>query len=117
MGLILISHDLALVAEYCDRVAVMYEGQLVELGTSQQVLQQPEHAYTQSLLKSAIDLQQADIRDEISQTAAPLLEVENLQKHYTLEANPLARLFGQQAAKTSRTCRAPSCKRSGVTCR
>ncbi|MGD1941627.1 MAG: dipeptide ABC transporter ATP-binding protein [Leptolyngbyaceae cyanobacterium] len=97
MGLILISHDLALVAEYCDRVAVMYEGQLVELGTSQQVLQQPEHVYTQSLLKSAIDLQQADIRDEISQTAAPLLEVENLQKHYTLEANPLARLFGQQA--------------------
>ena len=97
MGLILISHDLALVAEYCDRVAVMYEGQLVELGTSQQVLQQPEHAYTQSLLKSAIELQQADIRDEISQTAAPLLEVENLQKHYTLEANPLTRLFGQQA--------------------
>jgi peptide/nickel transport system ATP-binding protein len=50
MGLILISHDLALVAEYCDQVAVMYEGQLVELGTAQQVLQRPEHAYTPSLL-------------------------------------------------------------------
>jgi peptide/nickel transport system ATP-binding protein len=96
MGLILISHDLALVAEYCDRVAVMYEGKLVELGTSQHVLQQPEHTYTKSLLKSAIDLQRADIRAELEHTKAPLLEVKNLTKHYTLEANPLARLFGQQ---------------------
>ncbi|MGF1458745.1 MAG: dipeptide ABC transporter ATP-binding protein [Leptolyngbyaceae cyanobacterium] len=96
MGLILISHDLALVAEYCDRVAVMYQGKLVELGPSQQVLQTPEHDYTKSLLQSAIDLQQAAIRHEIEQTAAPLLEVQNLIKHYTLKANPLARLLGQQ---------------------
>jgi len=96
MGLILISHDLALVAEYCDRVAVMYEGKLVELGTSQQVLQQPDHEYTRSLLQSALDLQQAAIRDAQAQTAAPLLEVVDLIKHYTLEANPLARLLGQQ---------------------
>lgn len=99
MGLILISHDLALVAEYCDRVAVMYEGQLVELGTSQQVLQQPQHDYTKSLLQSALDLQQADIRDEIEQTEAPLLTVQDLQKHYTLEANPLARLVGGQSSR------------------
>jgi peptide/nickel transport system ATP-binding protein len=96
MGLILISHDLALVAEYCDRVAVMYEGQLVELGTSEQVMQQPRHDYTKSLLKSALDLQQASIRDEVEQTEAPLLAVQNLQKHYTLAANPLARLLGAQ---------------------
>ncbi len=97
MGLILISHDLALVAEYCDRVAVMYQGELVELGSSQQVMQQPQHDYTKSLLQSALDLQQAAIRDEVEQTAAPLLSVQALQKHYTLAANPLARLFGGQA--------------------
>ena len=96
MGLILISHDLALVAEYCDHVAVMYQGELVELGTSQQVLHQPQHEYTRSLLQSALDLQQAHIRDQVEPTAAPLLEVQNVTKHYTLEANPLGRLFGQQ---------------------
>ncbi len=95
MGLILISHDLALVAEYCDRVAVMYQGHLVELGTATQVLQNPQHDYTRSLLKSALDLQQAHLRPEFSTSAPPLLEVKNLVKHYTLESNPLARLLGQ----------------------
>ncbi|MEO0984215.1 MAG: ABC transporter ATP-binding protein [Cyanobacteria bacterium J06639_14] len=95
MGLILISHDLALVAEYCDRVAVMYKGKLVELGPAQQVLQNPQHDYTRSLLQAAIDLQQADIRAQ-QDSATPLLEVENLQQHYTLAANPIARLFGRQ---------------------
>ena len=95
MGLILISHDLALVAEYCDRVAVMYEGKIVELGAAQQVLQHPQHDYTRSLLQAAIDLQQADIHQPPSDPAAPLLHVQDLQQHYTLAVNPLARLFGQ----------------------
>ncbi|MEM1279902.1 MAG: ABC transporter ATP-binding protein, partial [Cyanobacteria bacterium P01_H01_bin.152] len=99
MGLILISHDLALVAEYCDRVAVMYRGELVELGMSQQVLQHPQHDYTKSLLQSALDLQQAAIREERAPTAAPLLEVENLTKHYTLATNPIARLLGGQTSQ------------------
>lgn len=102
MGLILISHDLALVAEYCDRVAVMYEGKLVELGTAQQVLQYPEHPYTQSLLQAAIDLQQANIRHQSDSLAAPLLQIENLQQHYTLSANPFARLLGGQDNKVIR---------------
>lgn len=59
-------------------------------------MQQPRHDYTKSLLKSALDLQQAAIRDEVEQTEAPLLAVHNLQKHYTLAANPLARLLGAQ---------------------
>jgi peptide/nickel transport system ATP-binding protein len=97
MGLILISHDLSLVAEYCDQVAVMYEGKLVELGTAQQVLTTPEHPYTQSLLQAAVDLQQAAIRTVDTQTPAPLLRVQDLQQHYTLSPNPLARLLGRQA--------------------
>lgn len=48
-------------------------------------------------MQSALDLQQAAIRDVVEQTAAPLLEVQNLQKHYTLSANPLARLLGGQS--------------------
>ncbi|MGF1522528.1 MAG: dipeptide ABC transporter ATP-binding protein [Leptolyngbyaceae cyanobacterium] len=96
MGLILISHDLALVGEYCDRVAVMYQGKLVELGTAEQVLRSPQHEYTRSLLQAAIDLQQANIRDPSDAAETPLLQVENLQQHYTLAANPIARLLGQQ---------------------
>ncbi|WP_448604962.1 ABC transporter ATP-binding protein, partial [Thermoleptolyngbya sp.] len=57
MGLLLISHDLALVGEYCDRIAVMYDGKVVETGPTATVLTQPQHAYTQSLLQSALHLQ------------------------------------------------------------
>ncbi|MBY5970704.1 ABC transporter ATP-binding protein [Ferrimonas balearica] len=50
MGLILISHDLAVVAQRTDRVAVMYMGELVEQGSAQDVLFEPRHDYTKALL-------------------------------------------------------------------
>ncbi|MGF1764630.1 dipeptide ABC transporter ATP-binding protein [Aliivibrio kagoshimensis] len=52
MALILITHDLALVAESADRVIVMYAGQIVESGLSSEVFTNPQHPYTQSLLRS-----------------------------------------------------------------
>jgi len=51
MGLILITHDLGVVARIADRVAVMYAGQIVEQGTAEQVFNQPTHPYTQGLLE------------------------------------------------------------------
>ena len=57
MALILISHDLTLVGEYCDRIAVMYQGKVVESGPVQSVLHQPQHEYTQALLEAAFHLQ------------------------------------------------------------
>lgn len=51
-GIILITHDLGVVAETADRVAVMYAGQIVELGSAEQVFNTPEHPYTRSLLRS-----------------------------------------------------------------
>ncbi|WP_238368489.1 dipeptide ABC transporter ATP-binding protein [Mesobacterium pallidum] len=50
MGLILISHDLAVVAQRTDRVAVMYGGEIVEQGTARDVLFDPRHDYTRRLL-------------------------------------------------------------------
>ena len=50
MGLILITHDLGIVARVADRVAVMYAGQFVEEGTADQVFTRPSHPYTQGLL-------------------------------------------------------------------
>jgi len=57
MSLLLISHDLALVGEYCDRIGVMYAGELVEIGSSVSVLHQPQHQYTRSLLQAALHIQ------------------------------------------------------------
>jgi peptide/nickel transport system ATP-binding protein len=50
MGLILITHDLGIVARIADKVAVMYAGQIVESGTADQIFSQPMHPYTQGLL-------------------------------------------------------------------
>lgn len=50
MGLILITHDLGVVARIADRVAVMYAGQIVEAGTANEIFNKPTHPYTQGLL-------------------------------------------------------------------
>ncbi|GMR13454.1 MAG: ABC transporter ATP-binding protein [Gemmatimonadota bacterium] len=52
MAVLLISHDLGVVSEFCDRVAVMYAGQIVEEGSAEEVIHQPRHPYTQGLLAS-----------------------------------------------------------------
>lgn len=52
LALLLITHDLAVVAESCDRVAVMYAGRIVESGPVARVLAQPWHPYTAGLLAS-----------------------------------------------------------------
>jgi len=49
-GLILITHDLGVVARVADRVAVMYAGQVVETGTAEQIFRAPSHPYTRGLL-------------------------------------------------------------------
>lgn len=51
-GIILITHDLGVVAETADRVAVMYAGQIVEMATAEELFTNPKHPYTRSLLKS-----------------------------------------------------------------
>ena len=57
MGLILITHDLGVVAEMADFVNVMYAGQIVESGSAADVLHNPRHPYTQALLNSLPALQ------------------------------------------------------------
>ena len=49
MSMIMITHNLGIVAETCEKVAVMYAGQIVEYGTVQQVFHSPKHPYTQGL--------------------------------------------------------------------
>ena len=96
VGLLLISHDLALVGTYCDRVAVMYQGKLVELGKAKQVLSEPKHDYTQSLLKAALLLHLPQKQRENATTEKPILEVKNLVQHYTLEQNLIQQLLKKE---------------------
>lgn len=109
MGLLLISHDLAMVAEYCDRIGVMYQGKMVETGSSREVFQNPQHEYTRSLLQAALHIQtfstdeQADIKEESSTSlkenssnVTPLLSIKKLKQYYTIEPNFIERIFKGQ---------------------
>jgi len=53
----LITHDMGVIAETCDRVAVMYAGRIVEIGPVQQVIHQPQHPYTVGLMASIPDIE------------------------------------------------------------
>jgi peptide/nickel transport system ATP-binding protein len=52
MGLILITHDLAVVSQVTERIAVMYAGKIVEIGPTQAVIHDPQHPYTKGLIKA-----------------------------------------------------------------
>ena len=103
-SLLLISHDLAMVAEYCDRIAVMYGGEIVEIGAIQQIIQNPQHEYTKSLFAAALHIQvvestvpqiQSEKSEEITvaKTVKPILQIKDLVKHYTLESNFIEQLL------------------------
>ncbi|WP_073727792.1 dipeptide/oligopeptide/nickel ABC transporter permease/ATP-binding protein [Streptomyces sp. CB02414] len=55
LGVLLVTHDLGVVADLCDRVAVMNGGRIVETGTAEQVLHSPVDAYTRTLLDAVLD--------------------------------------------------------------
>ncbi len=61
MSLLLITHNLGIVAEVCDRVAVLYAGRLVEIGPVRDIFARPVHPYTQGLLKSVIHLETKEL--------------------------------------------------------
>ncbi len=80
MGVIFVTHDFGVVAEIADRVAVMEKGLLVEQGSAEQVLKNPQHPYTQSLI-AAVPHLRAEAH-ECKQAEDIVLEVRNLRKTY-----------------------------------
>ncbi|AFY73711.1 ATPase component of various ABC-type transport systems with duplicated ATPase domain [Synechococcus sp. PCC 7502] len=85
MGLILITHDLGLVGKYCDRMAVMFEGVIVETGKVKDIFKNPQHPYTQKLWRSVIHFAETGkitepaINDDNVNT---LVKVQDLTKLY-----------------------------------
>jgi len=111
MALLMISHDLAVVGEYCELIGVMYNGKIVEMGSTHAVFQQPQHEYTRSLLKAALHIQAGQgsgekvggaIFSPISTSPtpsshSPILRITDLKQYYTLEPNFVERLFHRQS--------------------
>lgn len=64
MGMLFITHNLGVVAEIADRVAVMYAGSIVETGTVERVFSHPRHPYTQGLMRSAPRIGEATVLKE-----------------------------------------------------
>lgn len=114
MAMIFISHDLGVIAEIADEVAVMYKGEIVEKGSTKSVFQTPEHPYTQGLIacrpnmnrrvarlltvadflenKSGIEVREITDREvaarhQLLEQSATVLKVENLKTYFPLKTN------------------------------
>ena len=99
MGLLLISHDLAMVGEYCDRIGVMYQGKMVEMGKTETVFAHPQHEYTQSLLKAALHIQKEEgtgNKEQRIEKVNPILKITELKQYYTIEPNFIERIFKEE---------------------
>ncbi|HPG43373.1 MAG TPA: ABC transporter ATP-binding protein [Acholeplasmataceae bacterium] len=73
LSIIFITHDLGVVANVADRIAVMYAGKIVEIGTSDDVFYNPQHPYTWALLSSMPSLATSDKLDAIGGTPPGLI--------------------------------------------
>ena len=87
-ALILISHDLPMVAHYCERLLVMRQGEIVESGQTADILATPQHEYTRNLLRSMPERGPVRPFDDTDQ---PILETRNLAVEY----NSRSGLFGK----------------------
>jgi peptide/nickel transport system ATP-binding protein len=76
MGIVLITHDFAVVADVADRIAVMRAGQIVEQGAAGEILGAPRHPYTRELLRA---LEPPAVRRAPPAVGSPLVEVEDLR--------------------------------------
>ena len=89
-SIILITHDLGVVAGMCDRVAVMKDGVIVETGTTEEIFENPQHPYTLKLLNALPRLDEkkkakpAPIIVPSTDYKGPLLEVKSLKQYFDM---------------------------------
>jgi len=117
LSMMFISHDLGVIAEVCDRVAVMFQGEIVEEGPVEQILRSPEHPYTQGLVACRPSLHrklwrmptvpdflenkqfdarlitesETSIRNKALYAQEPLLSVKNLKVRFPTKTNWLGK--------------------------
>ena len=102
LSIILITHDLGIVAQTCDRIAVMREGRIVEQGKKRDLLRSPAHSYTKALIGShpsmPVSTRELAARPPSNATATekPLLEVEDVNVRFA--GAGAGNLFGRSSA-------------------
>ncbi|MEM9248188.1 MAG: dipeptide/oligopeptide/nickel ABC transporter permease/ATP-binding protein [Pseudomonadota bacterium] len=95
LAIIFITHDFGVVAQLCDRVAVMYAGQIVEQGTTQEILDAPAHPYTAKLMDCVPELGAGRRRLEAIPGLPPVVD-----------ALPAGCAFADRCHKVEQACRA-----------
>jgi peptide/nickel transport system ATP-binding protein len=88
MAVMLITHDMGVVAEIADAIVVMRHGKLVERGSVEEIFYEPQHDYTKMLLQAVRDLDQPAARRlerrAIQPPGDPVIEIRGLMKHFDL---------------------------------
>jgi len=82
MGVILVTHDFGVVADLCDRVAVMRHGRIVETGTARELFARPEHPYTRQLLDAILHDSTPRAQDTPQEQPAALLDIRDVVVEY-----------------------------------
>jgi peptide/nickel transport system ATP-binding protein len=118
MSVLFITHDMGVVAEISDRTVVMYRGEAVETGTTQEIFQHANHPYTHALLSAVpklgsmtgtlqpkrfpiVDMKTgeaasvADTADTVEHDKAPILEVKNLVTRFDIKSGFFGRVSGR----------------------
>ncbi|WP_203581781.1 ABC transporter ATP-binding protein [Microbacterium hibisci] len=101
-SVMLITHDLGLAAERASRVIVMNRGRIVEQGPARQILEDPQHPYTQALVKAAPSVAAVRLRPEVFRTTAPAAPAPDIAPAATPDGEPT------EAAAEGRTDAAPA---------
>ena len=83
-AILLITHDMGVVADLADHILVMKEGLTVEYGTSDQIFNRPQHPYTQQLLAAVPKLGSVEVRERLPELIGlpPVLKLENVSIEY-----------------------------------
>ncbi len=81
-AVVLITHDMGVVADLADRILVMKDGYTVEQGTSDQIFNNPQHPYTQALLASVPKLGSTAVRELAIQKTEPVLSLRDVEITY-----------------------------------
>ena len=113
MGLLFITHDLGVVQQTADRIAVMRYGEIVETGPSDQFFASPQHSYSQQLLNAVPSLQKRGKRLSVDQTkeevrenwsdkrleeSEPVLDINRLRVHFPIRRGIFKKVVGQVKA-------------------
>jgi oligopeptide/dipeptide ABC transporter ATP-binding protein len=94
LGILLITHDLGIVAEVCDRIAVMYAGEIVERGVVAEVYARPRHPYTRALLAALPRLGSPAARGELATIPGQVPAAGDLPKGCPFEPRCAERIAG-----------------------